>query len=109
MIKQSPSAHTHFLSGLDFAVGPAREVVIAGDPEKPETAAMLTALRKNFLPNMVVIFRPAAGGDPELDKLAPFAARHKPLGGRATAYVCTHNACKEPTSDVAEMLKMLGL
>lgn len=109
VIKQSPSAYTHFLSGLDFALGPAREVVIAGDPEKPETTAMLTALRKNFLPNMVVIFRPASGDDSELDKLASFVAQHKPLGGRATAYVCTHNACKEPTSDVAEMLKMLSV
>jgi uncharacterized protein YyaL (SSP411 family) len=43
-INQLPSAHTQFLIGLDFILGPTYEVVIKGSPDNLETKEMIVAL-----------------------------------------------------------------
>jgi len=107
-VAQMPIAYTQFLVGLDFALGPSHEVVIAGQLAAEDTRVLLRALRSAFLPNKVVLFRPEDDAAP-LTRLAPYTAQHKPIGGRATAYVCTGGACRQPTADPREMLAGLGV
>jgi uncharacterized protein YyaL (SSP411 family) len=45
-----PTAFTFMLCGLGYMEGPAREVVIAGDPSRHDTLHMIEALRHRFLP-----------------------------------------------------------
>jgi uncharacterized protein YyaL (SSP411 family) len=99
--------HTQLLCAVDFALGPSFEIVIAGRPESSDTRAMLDALRGRFVPNKVVLLRAAdeAGG---LAKLAPFVGPMGAVDGRATAYVCTDYNCKQPTTDPAKMLELIG-
>jgi uncharacterized protein YyaL (SSP411 family) len=102
-----PSAFTFLMTALDFARGPAYEVVIAGDPGSPDVREMLQALRTSFVPNKVVLFR---GGDEDgsgLSGIAPFTRNQRPLDGRATAYVCIRYSCKRPTTSIEEMLQSL--
>ena len=116
----APSAHTMSLVALDLALGPAQEVVVAGDPDDPGTRRMLDALADRYAPRTAVLFKPAgspaeAPGAPAaeasaaaaLAETAPFTAPHDLLDGKATAYVCTGFACRRPTTDVSEMLKQL--
>jgi uncharacterized protein YyaL (SSP411 family) len=96
------------LIALDFAIGPSREIVIAGPSEAPTTEAMIEAIYARFLPNKVVALRPAADEDAEpITRLAPFLDRQKAIRGGPTVYVCENRVCKLPTNDIEELKGIL--
>lgn len=107
LVKRYPAAHTHFMSAVDFALGPSFEVVISGVTEQPQTRAMQHALRQPFVPNKVVIFRPAEVANPPIVRLAPYTRDQTPLQGQATAYVCQNYVCNAPTTAIHTMLEAL--
>lgn len=106
-VSQSPAAYTFLMCGASFALGPAHEVIIAGNPVSEDTRAMLRALRRGFHPNTVALLRPIEKGSSEIDRLAGFAAGYGALDGRATAYVCTNYQCHSPTTDPTEMIALV--
>ena len=106
-VAQAPSAFTQFLIGLDFAIGPSAEVVIAGDTEDEDTRGMLRALRSSFVPNKVVMLRPP-GEKPQIILHAPYTEHQTAVQGKATAHVCRNRQCEAPTTDPAEMVRMLS-
>ncbi len=108
LIRRIPSGYSQFLSALDFGLGPAYQVVIAGKHESPDTGHMLEELWTYFIPNKVLIFRPE-GKDPEITNLATYTKEQTPIDGKATAYVCQNYECQLPTTEVSEMLKMLNI
>jgi uncharacterized protein YyaL (SSP411 family) len=101
-----PRMHTEFLRGLDLALGPSREVVVAGDRKAAATEEMLGALRSAYIPDAVVLFKPA--DDPEaaraLERLAAFTRDMGEVGGGPAAYVCTGGRCLRPVTTAAELL-----
>jgi hypothetical protein len=107
-VKAQPTAFTYFLLGVDFALRPGQEVVIAGDPEKADARQMLEALNLNFAPHKVALVK----SDQNAERLAKFAGFTDGLQlakGKATAHICKGFACKEPTSDVQDMVdRLLG-
>jgi uncharacterized protein YyaL (SSP411 family) len=105
-VKRAPLGHTHLLVGLDFAIGPTYEVVIAGRPEGRDTQIMLNALQSKFLPNMVVLLRPE-WERPAVAEVAPFVLGQVAVDGNATAYVCSNRTCGVPTTDSGKMLDLL--
>ena len=105
-VESQPTAHTFFLHAVDFALGPSREVVIAGDLRKSDTQAMFKELRSWYLPRQVVVFRPP-GEDPPVTKIIPFIKEQRSIDGKATAYVCENFACQAPTTDVVQMKEFL--
>jgi len=107
--ESSPSSHTQFMTALDFATGPFYVVVVAGSATGEDTKKMLKALAKPFDPNLLVLFRPTGEESPAITRLAPFTKLQKSMDGKATAYVCENYNCKYPTTDLAEMIKQLGL
>ncbi len=106
-ISQAPAAHTMLMSALDFTLG-SSEVVIVGDLQAQDTKNMLAALRREFIPEKVVIFR-LFGEEPEIVQLAGYAKYMQSIEGRATAYVCRDFSCRLPTTDIGEMLKLLNV
>jgi uncharacterized protein YyaL (SSP411 family) len=107
-VESSPLAFTFLLSALDFQIGPSFEVVIAGDPEASDTQQMVRDLQQAFVPNKVVLFRPAGSQRPEIAELAAFTLAQRSVDGRATAYVCRDYACRLPVTDSGEMLELLA-
>ncbi|MDX1546406.1 MAG: thioredoxin domain-containing protein [Rhodothermales bacterium] len=107
-VRRQPSGFTGMLLAQGFAVGPAYEVVLAGDPREAGMQAMVEALRGAYVPESVVVLRPP-GDAPALAELAPYTADQRALGGQATAYVCRRYACEAPTTDPAAMLSALGI
>ncbi|MGH9359259.1 MAG: hypothetical protein ACRD1O_08825, partial [Terriglobia bacterium] len=107
LIRESPAAFTQWMISLDFALGPSSEVVIAGEPEAPETLAMLRALRAGFLPNKIVLLRPSGVGGAEISRLSAYVESISSAQGKATAYVCHNYRCDRPTADPQEMLRLL--
>ena len=104
-VRQFPSGYTQFLSAVDFSLGSSHEVVISGSVG---AKGMLDALRSRFLPNQVLLFRPTAGESAGIDAVATFAKNYDPVDGKATAYVCSGHTCKDPTTDVKDLLTLLG-
>jgi len=106
-VQTAPIAHSQMLLAVDFAVGPAYEVVIAGRSDAPDTTKMINTLRKKYLPNKVLLFRPTEQNNPPLAQLAPFTANQLALNNTATAYVCLNQNCQLPTTDINKMLQLL--
>jgi hypothetical protein len=106
-IERQPSAHSFLLSALGYATAPSSEVVIVGRAESADTKAMLDALRSVYIPDTVVLVRPAGEPEPSIAAVAPFTRTFTPLGDTATAYVCRNNGCEPPTNDPREMVEML--
>ncbi len=107
-VKPSPSAYTFMMSALDFAVGPSHEVVIVGKENSDDTKTMLKALRKNYAPNKVVLFRPDTDEKPAISKFAPFTEFQHSKNGKTTAYVCLNYLCKLPVTDPQKTLQLVN-
>lgn len=107
-IDQQPFAYPMVLCGLDFLFGPSQEIVITGDPDAEETKAMLDALQESFLPNKVILFRPAndEAAAAKLAELAPFTETQLAVDGKPTAYVCKNFACQLPTTEIGKLKEL---
>lgn len=97
-VVQQPMAFTQFLMALDFVLGPAREVVVAGEPGKAATKELMAVAQKRFMPNRALLLKPGGEAGDHLAKLAPFTAEMKPGDEGAAAYVCRDFACQKPVS-----------
>ncbi len=106
-VSAAPSGHTALLSGLDFALGPSFEIVLTGTPDAPDLKALRMVLDRQFLPNKVVLFRPAGQSEPLITKIAAFTKPQVTIRNKATAYVCTNYVCKLPTTEPAAMVRLL--
>jgi uncharacterized protein len=106
-IEQLPGAFGRLLAALDFSVSEPREVAIVGDPEAPDTRALIDAVYARYLPNKVVAGR--APDDEEATGLVPLLANRPAPDGRARAYVCVRYACQSPTTDPTELLEQLSV
>lgn len=69
--------------------------------------AMVRALAERFLPSTTVLFKPAGGGG-DLGAAAPFTESMEMRDGKATAYVCSGQACAPPAVGVEAMLRGVG-
>jgi uncharacterized protein len=107
-VSQFPSAYTQLLMAIEFGLGPSHEVVIVGDRDAEDTKKMLKELGNSFVPNKVVLFRPAGEDSPEISKLAEYTKHHVSMDGKATAYVCRNYQCELPTTDPGRMMELLG-
>jgi hypothetical protein len=107
-VNRVPAGHAQLMIALGFLVYPAYEIVITGRVGTDDTEKMLRMIRRHYLPNTVVLFRPP-GDASDIVNIAPFTKDLKPIGDRATAYVCSNFTCHNPTTDVDEMLKLLNI
>jgi hypothetical protein len=105
-MEKIPGAFGRLLCALDFSTSESREVAIVGDPDAPDTKALVETVYEGYLPNKVV-----AGHDPgdeEAAGLIPLLAERPTRDGRATAYVCVQYACKAPTTEPEELARQLA-
>jgi hypothetical protein len=107
-VSTMPTAFAQLLIALDFAIGPASDVVIVGDPSGQDTLAMLKALRGSFLPNSVEILKPSGAERIKVEKLAEFTRNLVNEEGETKAYVCRGYKCSLPVTSVEKMLDLLN-
>ncbi|KMY69093.1 thioredoxin [Desulfocarbo indianensis] len=106
-VAQQPMAYTQFLMALDFALGPAREVVVAGEPEHPMVQELLGVAKRRFLPNRALLLKPGGAPGRRLAQLAPFTEDMSPGESGAAAYVCRDFACQRPVATPADLIEAL--
>ena len=104
---ENPSGCNVLMSALDFAVGPSLEIVVVGKRGEDATEQMLETIHSSFLPNKVLLFRPAADQEPEIAKIAPFVQNQGLVKGKSAVYVCRNQACELPVTTVEELEKTL--
>jgi uncharacterized protein YyaL (SSP411 family) len=80
-------------------LGPFYEVVIAGQPDNPDTQKLIEGYYKINPAHAVLSLVPASGPSKEALRLNPSLAGKKVINDLATAYVCQLGICKQPTDD----------
>ncbi len=98
-VRNHPPGHTRFLIGVDFALGPTMEVIVAGQSGAPETRKMLSAVRGVYLPEKVLIFRPMESAS-RIQRFAPYLENYRSVNGETAVYLCTNYSCRAPLTSM---------
>ena len=106
-IEKNPQGAEVLLHALDFALAPAKEIVIVGMPEMEETKRLITEVNQHFLPAKVLLFRPTHLENPEILQFAPFLKNHGLVKGKAAVYICEDQTCQKPETSPLKLRKLL--
>jgi hypothetical protein len=110
VVAAQPRMSTEFLCGLDYAIGPSREVVVVGRSDAPETRDLLAALGGTCTWDTAGLFKPS--DRPEVaaavERLAPFTKKMDTGGGIAAAHVCSGGACLKPIFSAAALAESMS-
>ena len=97
-LEETPQAVPYMLQALDFSLQEPKRAVVAGDPAKPETGALLHAIHSVYQPNKVVLGN--------VGPVEPFARTLEARNG-AEVYLCTATACQPPSHEAEKVKSML--
>ncbi len=106
-ISRGPGSHAQFMSAVDFRIGPSYEIVIVEGDNREMVGKMLEKLSSTFIPNKIVMLK-SKESTPIITKIADFTKFLDLMDNKTTACVCAHYACKRPTTDPEQMLKLLA-
>ena len=104
---RQPTGFGRLLTAYDFALAPAREIALAGDPTDPRTQALLDVLRRRYLPWQVLALR-HPGNETE-PAIIPLLEAREPIDGQPAAYVCQNYSCRLPVTTPEALAAELGL
>jgi hypothetical protein len=102
-VGQRPSAYTYFLCGLDFALRPGKDIVIAGEAGSADAQRLLAALNRTFAPNQLTQLKSAENAA-QLARFAGYTDGLQFVKGRTSAHLCVGSACTESVTDVQAMI-----
>jgi uncharacterized protein YyaL (SSP411 family) len=105
VVGRSPLGFAHLLNAIDFYTGSPAEIVIIGDPQASDTAALVETSWQTFEPNKILI----QSGEPSEEEQAaiPLLRGRTKVDGRATAYVCHRGACRMPVTTPEDLVAEL--
>ncbi len=107
VVRGAPAGFTGLLAALDFALGPTREIVIAGDAARDDARRMLAVLRGRFMPHAVILLTGDGPDRRALEGIVPAIREMEAVGGRATAYVCENFQCALPVTGAAGLVSLI--
>ncbi|MBV9710531.1 MAG: thioredoxin domain-containing protein [Ktedonobacteraceae bacterium] len=105
LLAEHPQSFGHALGALDFAIAPAKELAILGDPRAADTRALLEVINNRYLPNSVLAC--SAPEDSQAIQSITLLADRPQKEGKATAYVCQNFACQAPVNTGEELEQLL--
>ena len=106
-LSERPLAMPQMLAAADFNASQVRQIIIAAEnPDAADVRAMRRELAARFLPTAITLFADKAF-IAKRGTAMPFIKTMKPIGGKATAYVCVNFSCKLPTNDPKILRKKL--
>jgi uncharacterized protein YyaL (SSP411 family) len=97
-LQDFPQAMPSMLHALDFSLQEPRRVVIAGNSDSKEFHELLHAAHSAYQPDKIVL-----GNTGAVEEFA----RTLPAKDGPVVYLCTGQSCQPPTSNMAEVRKML--
>ena len=105
-LERYASAFGRLLGALDFYLSTPKEIAIIGPLDAEETRSLLREVWTRYLPNKVVA--QTAGDDDRVIAVLPLLRDRPMVDGHATAYVCEHYTCQQPTISAAELARQLS-
>ncbi|MDP2217289.1 MAG: thioredoxin domain-containing protein [Methanolobus sp.] len=105
-VSKMPIGYTQLMCALDFAAGPSREIVVAGDPESEETQGIISDINREFVPNKVILLK-HEGRETEISAIAEYVSDMSMKDGRTTVHICQNYNCNLPSTDRKEILRQL--
>jgi uncharacterized protein YyaL (SSP411 family) len=105
-LERMPSALPQMLAALDACMAEPMQIILAGQGQ-PETAALLSVVRRRYLPNKVVLL--ADGGESQnwLTHHIEALGLMGPVDGKPAAYVCRNFACQLPVTEPEKLAALL--
>ncbi len=100
--QRMPRAFEHLLVAADYLESPSTEIVLAGDTDSPEWAALREVTGTLFLPWSILALATGSETDP-----APARGRSAP-DARAAAFVCHGYACRAPVFTAPDLRSALS-
>ncbi len=107
-VSRAPSAHSQLMAALLSMTRPSLEVVIVGPTNDPVTSELIRAAKSEYHPDVAIVHVPTGPAGKYIRKLAPFVESYTAIEGKPTAYVCRDFSCQLPSSDPAEIVKMMA-
>jgi uncharacterized protein YyaL (SSP411 family) len=98
LLARYPLGFAQWLTALEYALAHPREIAIVGDPDAPDTRALLDVCTTGYRPHQIL----AVGTETEV----PLLQNREQIEGQATAYVCIDFSCRPPVTD-PEVLRAL--
>jgi uncharacterized protein len=95
VVARAPLAVAGLAAAMELAVGPMREIAIAGDPGDARTRALLGVAQHRFDPLTVLAWGPS--GD------VPLLDGRTVVDGVPAAYVCRGFVCRAPVTEAVEL------
>jgi uncharacterized protein len=102
-----PSAMPQMLVALDLSSSKPKQIVIAGKKDAPETKALLTEVRRHFLPKTILLLADAVEGQKYLGERNEAIRAMSMVDGKPAAYVCENFTCKAPVTDPKQLAELL--
>jgi len=103
--ERQPFQHERLLTGIGAWHDGFQEIAVVGAPDAPETQQLLRTIYSMYLPNKIVARLDPA--DAETPKRVPLLAQRTQIDDQPTTYVCRNYACRQPTTDPAELKAQL--
>ncbi|HEY1249611.1 MAG TPA: thioredoxin domain-containing protein [Thermoanaerobaculia bacterium] len=105
LLERAAPAFPRLLCALDFRASGPREIVLAGEPGRPDFEALRGAVFASPDLNRVLAHVESAS---EVPALAPLTRARTPRDGKAAAYVCERFACQAPVTDPEALETLLA-
>ncbi len=103
-----PQGLPQLLCAIELVVEAPRTVVLAGDPAAADFQALAAVLAEQPGPRRALLGAEGGAGQAWLAAQRPYLAEMKPVGGRATAYVCENFTCQAPVNSPAGLRAQLN-
>jgi uncharacterized protein YyaL (SSP411 family) len=105
-LDRDPTALPLMTAAAGWLDGAPMQILIHGEPARPDTEALLGEVWKRYLPHHVLMRIDRESRDFFSSRL-PVVADLPAEGGAAAAYVCVNFSCRLPTDDPTILAKML--
>jgi hypothetical protein len=104
----APATLPALASALAASAAPAREVIILGNPANDDAKALLRVVRESFAPIRSLVVANTEAERARIAGYVPLIQEMKPVGDKATAYVCVGKQCKSPVVEPAKLAAILS-
>lgn len=92
--ERQPAGYLGLLSAFDYSTAPPVELTVAGRHDDPATFAMLRAVGRRYIPNLVL-------------RRAEEAEGPETVAGKSAAFLCAEGECRPPVTDAKALATLL--
>lgn len=102
-VSRYPNGYAMFMHAVLFAIGPTREIVLAGEAADERVQDMISAIRSKFLPQTVIAWNVQGEEGEKARQLMSVLQGKSLVHGQAATYICENFTCQSPITDVSRL------